>query len=199
MTMTTRSREDRKPPSDAEHLRLYCDLVDEYDQLGTAFPVDLTSWDLFVASPVTEADRWHLIVRAMTLRKFVLGRDHIRCDRVLDALEKCLPAPGDRDLSGAREAFSAIGTVFSLIEVPGQESTLEHVLEDHLYGSLLHGDYGRHERMVARARSSTDFAAWVWVLDAERFVRHVRRMIRLADEEGLHTEEAHAVLAKRAS
>ena len=52
---------------------------------------------------------------------------------------------------------------------------------------------------ICSSRTKPFDPSQVWVLDAERFVRHVRRMIRLADEEGLLTEEAHAVLAKRAS
>ena len=44
-------------------------------------------------APTHDSERWHRIVRALALRKFVLGaQDAVRVDRVVEAYRRCLIA-----------------------------------------------------------------------------------------------------------
>ena len=81
----------RATPSDPQLLGLFCRLVEEYDHLGAAFPVSVASFELMPENPADDTERWHRIVRAMALRKFVLGQhDYVRADKVLVAFRNCL-------------------------------------------------------------------------------------------------------------
>lgn len=182
------------PPVDADLLGLYCDLVDEYDRLGEAFPVSTTSFDLASDSPLGSRERWHRIVRAMALRKFVLGaNDHVRADKTLAALKRCLSDPEDlRVLDRWQSDFDAIGTRVQVDEAGDAKRSLADLLKDLIYGSYLHGDLERWNRTQTRWRGSVDLALWMFSEDAEHYIRRLRSVIRLAASEGRLTPEATA-------
>ena len=180
------------PPQDADLLGLYCGLVDEYDRLGEAFPVSTTSFDLTSDSPLGSGERWHRIVRAMALRKFVLGaNDHVRADKTLAALKRCMSDPADlRVLDRWQSDFEAIGTRVHMDEGADTKQSLADLLEDLIYGSYLHGDLERWNRTQARWQGSVDLTLWMFSEDAEHYIRRLRSVIRVAAAEGRLTAEA---------
>jgi hypothetical protein len=173
-------------PTDAELLRLFVELANDYDRLSAAFPVSVSSAEL-LQSPSPDSERWHRVVRALALRKFVLGaQDAVRVDRVVEAYARCLIAD--------EPAVHEMGRAFHEIE----EGIGENVgtFEDILYGNLLHGEYERHGRNRARQQQEKDLAVWLVGESAEFLVRNVRNSIVAAAQGGrLKDEAANAVNA----
>jgi hypothetical protein len=184
----------RPAPSDHELLGLFCQLVEEYDRLGAAFPVSVTSFELMAENCLGDADRWHGIVRAMTLRKFVLGQqDHVRADKVLSALRNCLRDPADAEILACwADDFRAIGSKVQIDEGGDARRTLAEVLKDLIYGSYLHGDLDRWRRTNSRWQASVDLALWMFSEDAESFIRRLRSVILVAAREGRLNDAATA-------
>lgn len=184
----------RRVPSDPELLGLFCQLVAEYDRLGAAFPVSATSFELAPESYLDDNERWHRIVRAMALRKFVLGQqDHVRADKVLAALRNCMRDPADAILLERwSDDFRAIGTKVQIDEGADARRSLTEVLEDLIYGSYLHGDLDRWKRTTSRWQVSVDLALWMFSEDAEFYIRRLRALVLAAAREGRLTDEANA-------
>ena len=161
-------------PSDAELLRLFVELANDYDRLSAAFPVSVSSAELLQA-PTHHSERWHRIVRALALRKFVLGaQDAVRVDRVVEAYRRCLIAD-EPAVHEMKRAFLEI-----------EEGIGENVgtFEDILYGNLLHGEYERHRRNLERQQEEQDLAVWLVGESAEFLVRNVRTSIVAAARKG---------------
>lgn len=184
----------RRAPSDPELLGLFCQLVDEYDRLGAAFPVSVTSFELTPEHYLDDTERWHRVVRAMALRKFVLGQqDHVRADKVLAALRNCLRDPADAVvLEQWADDFRSIGTKVQIDEGADARRSLTEVLEDLIYGSYLHGDLDRWKRTTSRWQASVDLALWMFSEDAEYYIRRLRTVVLVAAREGRLTDEATA-------
>lgn len=184
----------RPAPSDPELLGLFCQLVEEYDRLGAAFPVSVTSFELTAENSLDDTERWHRIVRAMALRKFVLGQqDHVRADKVLSALRNCLRDPADAVLLERwSDDFRAIGTKANIDEGGDARRSLAEVLEDLIYGSYLHGDLDRWRRTTNRWQASVDLALWMFSEDAEFYIRRLRSVVLVAAREGRLTGAATA-------
>lgn len=168
-----------------DRLLLFKELVDDYDTMAEAFAVSENDegFDMKVRS---QESRWRYLVRAGALRKFVLSRsDDVHFVKVLDAVEELLPAGVTRvPVSNARENFGKIATVFTVDEGDGP-MPLTSLIEDFIYGSLLHGDLVRWRRNRSRGPETYDFALWIFVLDAESAVRWLRKLIQLAVKDGL--------------
>lgn len=169
-------------------LRLFADLVDDYDSLCAAFPIDRSVHELLDGQPVSETQRWHRTVRVLAVRKFVLPRqDAVRVDRVIAALERCHAAPlEDPAINKANHAFDEIRERFG---------ECVDVLEDILYGVFLHGEYERYLRDRARDELTKDLALLAFGESAEFLVRNLRYAIRTAAREGRLNAEATASLA----
>lgn len=184
----------RPAPSDPDLLGLFCQLVEEYDRLGAAFPVSVTSFELTPENYLDDTERWHRIVRAMALRKFVLGQqDHVRADKVLGALRNCLSDPADAELLARWvDDFEAIGTKVQIDEGGDARRSLAEVLEDLIYGSYLHGDLDRWKRTSSRWQTSVDLALWMFSEDAESYIRRLRSVVIVAAREGRLTDAATA-------
>lgn len=182
----------QRVPSDPELLGLFCQLVEEYDRLGAAFPVSVTSFELTSENYLDESERWHRIVRAMALRKFVLGQhDHVRADKVLAALRNCLRDPADAVLLERwSDDFKAIGAKAQIDQGADARRNLTEVLEDLIYGSYLHGDLDRWKRSTSRRQASVDLALWMFSEDAEYYIRRLRTVVLVAAREDRLTEEA---------
>ena len=166
-------------PTDAELLRLFVELAHDYDRLGAAFPVSVSTAEL-LQGRTPDSERWHRIVRGLALRKFVLGaRDAVRVDRVVEAYRRCLVADDP-----------------AILEIEGEFQEVAEGLsgkaafEDILYGNLLHGEYERHRRNLARQQQETDLAIWQVGQSAEFLVRKVRSSIVAAAREGRLNEDA---------
>lgn len=167
-------------PTDAELLRLFVELADDYDRLSAAFPVSVSSAELLGSTP-TDFERWNRVVRALTLRKFILGaQDAVRVDRVIDACHRCLVAD-DHGVQQAARAFAEIAE--------GIGTTIE-VVEDVLYGNLLHGEYERHQRNKVRRQDEMDLAVWIFGESTEFLVRNLRNSLIVAAREGRLNEAA---------
>lgn len=173
-------------PTDAELLRLFVELADDYDRLSAAFPVSVSSGELLQSTP-TDVERWNRTVRALTLRKFVLGaQDAVRIDRVIDACHRCLVA----DDPGVQQATRAF------VEIAEGIGTTIEVVEDVLYGNLLHGEYKRHQRNKARHQGEMDLAVWLFGESTEFLVRNLRNILIVAAREGrLDGAASHAINA----
>lgn len=184
----------RTPPSDPELLGLFCQLVEEYDRLGAAFPVSVTSFELTPETDLDDTERWHRIIGAMALRKFVLGQqDHVRADKVLGALRNCLRDPADAELLARWLGdFRAIGTKVQIDEGGDARRSLAEVLEDLIYGSYLHGDLDRWRRTNSRWQASINLALWMFSEDAESYIRRLRSVVLVAAREGRLTDAATA-------
>jgi hypothetical protein len=180
---------------------LFCQLVEEYDRLGAAFPVSVTSFELMPEKALDDTERWHRIVRAMALRKFVLGQhDHVRADKVLGALRNCLRDPADAVvLERWPDDFRAIGTKVQVDEGGDARRSLAEVLEDLIYGSYLHGDLDRWQRTTSRWQGSVDLALWMFSEDAEFYIRRLRSAILVAAKEGRLTEAATASVRRESA
>lgn len=171
-------------PTDAELLRLFVELANDYDHLCAAFPVSVSTAELLQSQPA-DSERWHRTVRALAMRKFVLGaQDAVRVDRVLNAYQRCLVAEGSA-LREMKRAFSEI-----------EEGLGDNVgtFEDILYGNLLHGEYERHQRNVGREQEAKDLAVWLVGQSAEFLVRNVRNSIVAAAREGRLNREASTAI-----
>lgn len=190
----------RPKPSDSRLLGLFCQLVDEYDRLAAVFPVSVTSFELIPETSDDDTERWHRIVRAMALRKFVLGQhDHVRADKVLVAFRNCLVDPVDAAaLERWSDDFRAIGTKVQIDEGDDARRSLSEVLEDLIYGSYLHGDLDRWERTASRWRGTVDLALWMFSEDSEFYIRRLRSLIRAAAKEGRLSETATASVESEA-
>ena len=175
---------------DSELLRLFVELANDYDRLSAAFPVNVSSAELLRA-PTNDSERWHRIVRALALRKFVLGaQDAVRVDRVLEAYERCLV----RDEPALQEMVRAFR------EIEGGIGDKVGTFEDILYGNLLHGEYERHRRNLARTQEEKDAAVWLVGESAEFLVRNVRTSIVTAARHGqLNHEATNAINAASGS
>lgn len=186
----------RPSPSDPELLALFCQLVGEYDRLGAAFPVSVTSFELTAETRPDDTERWHRVVRAMALRKFVLGQqDHVRADKVLRALRNCLRDPADAVLLERwSDDFRAIGTKVQIDEGGDARRRLAEVIEDLIYGSYLHGDLHRWRRTTSRWQASVDLALWMFSEDAESYIRGLRSVVLVAAREGRLTDAATAAI-----
>ena len=167
-------------PTDAALLRLFVDLASDYDRLSAAFPVSVSSTEL-LQSPPSDSERWHRTVRTLAVRKFVLGaQDAVRVDRVIDACHRCLIAD-DPGMWQATKTYTEIQK--------GLGMSVE-VVEDVLYGNLLHGEYERHQRNLARCQDEMDLAVWLFGESAEFLVRNLRSSIIIAAREGRLNEAA---------
>lgn len=167
-------------PTDAELLRLFVELAGEYDRLSAVFPVSVSSAELLESTP-TDLERWNRTVRALALRKFVLGaQDAVRVDRVIDACHRSL-VYDDPGVQQAARAFAEIAE--------GIGTSIE-VVEGVLYGNLLHGEYERHQRNKARHQDEMDLAVWLFGESTEFLVRNLRNSLIVAARTGRLNEGA---------
>ncbi|KRF34794.1 hypothetical protein [Nocardioides sp. Soil805] len=88
-------------------------------------------------------------------------------------------------MASYREGFHGLGLAILAHEGDGDERTAPEIIEDLIYGGLLHGDYHRHERMKVRPNMAHDLSLWQFTGDVEHFVRQLRGVIRASIEEGL--------------
>jgi hypothetical protein len=176
------------PPNPFARLKLFCELVDSYDQLAEAFPVDQTSF--VIAGPARRpTDRWARIVRAMVLRKFALAStDEVYIPTVLEAAERCLADPSLGHLVRSdRETFEKLALTVRFDEGADRTYTAPELIVDLIYGGMLHGDYEKWQQVKARADLSADLALYQFTGDVETFVRYLRRRIRSSIEQGILT------------
>jgi hypothetical protein len=175
------------PPTDFARLALFCELVDEYEDLADAFPMEEPSLRLIPFSREPTPDRWARVVRAMALRKFAIGKkDHVYVPKVLDSVVKCLTDPSlVENVDGFRAGFRGLGLAIRVNEGEELARTAPEIIEDLIYGGLLHGDYDRHERMKVRPDMTHDLSLWQFTGDVEHFIRQLRGVIRRSIEEGI--------------
>lgn len=183
-----------RPPTDFARLELFCDLVDEYDDLADAFPTTEPSLQIVPFSSESSKDRWARVVRAMALRKFAIGKkDHVYVPKVLDSVTNCLvDASLEANVDSYREGFRGLGLAIRTLEGEGIARTAPEIIEDLIYGGLLHGDYDRHERMKVRPNLTHDVALWQFTGDVEHFVRGLRGVVRRSIEQGILTGDDRA-------
>jgi len=174
------------PPTPFSRLILFCDLVDEYDELAEAFPVTETSFDLLADQSVASPDRWPRIVRAMALRKFALGKtDQVYVPRVLDSAAQCATDDQTREgIENMRHRFAGLALAVTVDEGAATNRTAPELIEDYIYGGLLHGDYRRHLRVKERPEATHDLSLLLFVTDVENYIRLLARLTRRAIADG---------------
>jgi len=170
-----------KPPTPLARLELFCDLAEEYDAMAAAHPVEDMS--IHLGGPSRPVDEQHnLLIRAVGLRKFALDEnDQVFLTKVFHSANACLARydRGSRRGVGALlHRFASIGTALRVNEGAEGPTTITAVVLDRLYGSVLHGDYERHQRARARADLTHDVAMTMFVSDAESLVRLTIRLTR---------------------
>lgn len=168
------------PPSDQARLEMFVSLVDEYEELTRAFPVEQRSFT-FGGRPRDPSDRWHRLVRAFALRKFVMAQgDHVHVYKILDVLRQLAPEHAAA-VQAIRDALPGLvngGGVF--IGRDGTELRAEDIIRDSLYGSYLHGDYDKWRRSRERHGLAEEHALWTWTSGAEDYVRRIANLARQA-------------------
>jgi hypothetical protein len=182
------------PPSDFARLLLFCELVDEYDDLASALPLTQGDFELIPFAFERAPDHWPRVVRAMALRKFVFTRsDHVYVPTVLDAVVRCLAdATLSPNVETHRERFRALARTIQIDEGSGTPRTAPEIIEDLIYGGLLHGDFDRHERVKLRPFITHDVSLWFFVTDAEAMLRSTRSAIRDGIDKGLLLDPSDA-------
>lgn len=168
------------PPTDFARLELFCELVDEYDALSRSFPVDSTSFAVVPVSETPAPERWDRIVRAMALRKFILTKsDNVHVAKVLNSVEACLVDRSlIKNLEQWRIDFTSVARQMRIVEGPGLEISVPEIIEDMIYGGLLHGDYDRRLRVNSRPHLTHDLSLFQFVTGSEHYVRELRDVIR---------------------
>lgn len=123
----------------------------------------------------------------MALRKFVLTKsDQVYVPTVLDAAACCLTDTSlVENVDAYRDRFRKLALSIQIIEGPAVTLTAPEIIEDLIYGSLLHGDYDRHERAKSRPAMTHDLSLWQFTVDAEDYIRNLRDVIRGSVDEGL--------------
>lgn len=173
---------------DFARLELFCELVDEYDELAAAFPIEQPGLQIVPAPTASAVDRWARLVRAMALRKFALAvQDDVYIPTVFDAFERCLTDPAKvQDIRGARTRFDDLGGQITIHEgpAPDDERTAPRIIRDFIYGGFLHGDYEKHQRVKLRPDVTHDLSLWLFTTDVEQFMRRMRSLIRGSMDDG---------------
>lgn len=176
--MTGREGSSR-PPNEFARLVLFADLVDEYDDLtrGLASLPGSVFIDPTAKNSVVPAASHRLAL----LRKFCLAPgDEVHAERVLDAMAACCASPDALGTVDAlRRDFCELAQLFTLDEGGPSAASMQHVVRDWLYGGVLHADYSKHANTVMRSNLTLDLALWHYVLEAENYVRRLRRAVRL--------------------
>lgn len=176
----------RQSLQDPKVLGLFVDLVGQYDRLCTAFPVSVGALELFDL-PIPDFERWHRIVRTLAMRKFLIGqREVLRVDRVVEAYRRCL---FEEDPAVDRFADD-------FLRITNERTESLEVFEDILYGDLLHGEYERRQRNIARPQVEKDIAVWEIGEAAEMLVRALRASIMTAASEGRLSDDATTAVAE---
>jgi len=167
--------------TDRERIELFLALHDEYRALGTAFPVDNYTFQIG-GPPRDPADWWARLVRAMTLRKFVLAKtDDVHLTKVLAALARVAPdeeASAGRDIAELQDAVAdrSSAVVYRMPDANGDRQP-EELVVDVLYGAYMHGDADKWARYTATPSLLVEHALWSWVVDAERLTEAARSVI----------------------
>jgi len=123
------------------------------------------------------------------LRKFVLATtDEVHVSRVLDSVEASLrPGASHETFVALREGFEQLSTWIRYVDESGRELLASHLIEDFIYGGLLHGDYDKWLRTRAESWVAQETALWQFTSEPEHFVRTVRDAIRSAERDELLT------------
>lgn len=164
---------------------MFCDLVDEYDEIAEAFPVDQSTFTIG-GPPRPASDRWSRIVRAMVLRKFILQtNDQAHISKVVAAVRACALDPIANEFADEVEKRAEGICTTVIYGTPGDGARrADEIVEDVVYGGFMHGDYGRWSRTRDRSSIMVEQPLWDFTLDSERLVRPVRDGIRVLIEEG---------------
>lgn len=176
-------------PTSASQLALFVRLVDDYNRLCAAFPSSIGAHELF-DSPISDTERWHRIVRALSIRKFLLGaQDAVSVDLVIAHFEACLLDPRDPAIVDLKLDSRRIR------EELGDDVA---VLKDILYGELLHGGHEENVRHNARSQYDKDVAVWNVGQSGELLVRNLQSaIIRAAQAGRLQPDPAALIEAER--
>lgn len=173
------------PPSDLHRLVLFVDLVNQYDELAVVLPVNQDSFNIG-GPPRDPSDRWHRMLRAFALRKFVAPTDQVCIQKVAPALINSLPddypSKTEDDIKEFVRSAENPGVVFG--DGNGGHVGPREVVRDLLYGLYLHGDYDKWMASAPRVGLVEDMALWQWTLGVEGLVRQLRDLIMERVEEG---------------
>lgn len=173
------SRAEAEPPSPKARLVLFCELVDDYEELAAGFPVDQSGF-AFGGKPRPAADRWNRVVRAVVLRKFVFSTtDQVYVPTVLEAVRECLADPADNDvIDKLVTEFHGLALEVRVNEGESGTYTAPEIIRDFIYGGLLHGDYDKHQQVRARPDLTHEMTLCLFTTSVESYVRKVRNLIR---------------------
>lgn len=129
-------------------------------------------------------DEWHgLTLRFMLARKFLIGRDSIRLDRVWEVMHTLagqVVNPSDRLRSNLRTLIDEIWprklATAHRVSIDGQPAaTGDEWLAELLYGAFLHSDMEKAQRLIKQPRGIISMETWAYWLGtgAEYSVREL--------------------------
>jgi len=178
--MANKQHHGKYPPDDAGTVALFFESVAEHWELAAEFPTEgppIHPPESIVGQPY----KWTRMVRAASLRKFIIGKtDSVYIPTVVGAAlrinEKLVPMPTVKVIEERLKALT--------VPYLGHEHTPDEVLTDFLYGTLLHADYGRRERYKGFSGFEVEVALHHWVRAAESQVRWFERVLGRAVWEG---------------
>jgi len=133
--------------------------VDDYERLEAAYPMPKTiNW---VGHRDDEANRWIVVMHALMLRKYFQPGDKLQLSVVVPAVHACVvkndyPQQEWDDWEREAEVFET-KTLYNFGPDQYNESQL---LEHHLYGRYLHGDYGKWMTTEGTPMSASDGGLW---------------------------------------
>ena len=178
------SKEEREPPTDSDRLRMFISLATDHESLAEALPITDT---VTMAEPVTTADRIDHMrrqLRAASTRKFIFDlRDHVHLEKVFASAEACVSGttpPMNDYIQMLRERLVRVRTQSDVEYVlDGHDSVDDqNIIEDLVYGRLLHGDYAKWWRTEQRKRTGWEVSSLMfWLSDAESLIASARDMV----------------------
>lgn len=144
-----------KPRNELERLEIFAELASDYFRMAELFQPDPQAGGQVPPDPrELERRQWLELFRAALLRKFIVRDEHVSLKLVVRALRLC-NSTGDRALADGADEVVALFTPEMVLgrqhavpapaTSPGPRYGTDgaDVVEDVLYGRLLHGDADR--------------------------------------------------------
>lgn len=175
-----------KPSSELERLEIFEQLATEYFAMVELFTAD--GEPVAPSSAERERRHWLELFRAALLRKFIVREEHVSLKLVLRALHRCNYS-ADATVAAGIDDVVALFSPEMLVDRPAVTAPAPNdppeLIEDVLYGRLLHGDADRFRR----SGWSEDYARLSAVaaerFEAEHALRRALEVVRYGRSHGL--------------
>ena len=176
--------DDRKPPTDGDRLRMFVSLATEHAELAKAVETTNRSTMREPETADERNDHTRRQLRAASARKFILdNNDNTHLRKVFASADACISGTAPRMagyIQGLREELTRLRTdapIEYLLEGGDPIDDLD-IINDLVYGRLLHGDYAKWWRSEQRKRTGWEVGSLMfWLSDAEGLIGVARDMV----------------------